>query len=100
MPNTALKCYQARDYLREMLVDTGLIVAKLDLATAWNVFVDYCSIPIEDTARDGVIVQWGPDLRYKREVGGLVHAGFYYAVIRQCDADVAEDYEQVALSWR
>jgi hypothetical protein len=98
MSDIALKREHARDHLRGMLVDTGLVVAKLDLATAWDVFVAYCAIPIEDTQHDGVIVQWGPDLRYKRD-GGLIHAGFYYAVIRQFDDEFAEDHEQVELSW-
>ena len=86
----------AQDKLREMIRDAGQSPDSLNLGISWDVFIEFCNIPI-DTESDGVIVQWGPEYNYthsrERE-----HVGFYYSVLRQFDDDNME-FEQLELCW-
>lgn len=87
---------QAYTTLANLLTQAGLSPHALDLERAWEVFINFCQIPIIDVRSDGVIVQWGHTHPSDPLYGGV--NGFYYSVLRQYDDDY-DEFDQITLEW-
>jgi hypothetical protein len=99
MMSKRLPSDKAESTLRAMLENAGLKPDALELDKAWDVFIEFCNMPIESKT-DGIVALWGP--RYKSTADAINEGekiGFSYSLMRQFD-DESDEYQNLILECR